>query len=568
MLIIALAMMFIAKPVHAQTSTTDIITKYGITFPINDLGGCTDYASCRSFCDDPVNVTSCNEFAKKKGFYKEDKTLTSGRFIDSAKNDLGCDSAGSCKQICQAQENFEKCDKFAKKLQLSGGYVRSPSDSRVIEKAKEVLGCDSAGTCTSFCQQEANRQKCADFARQTGLRGGEQVSGPGGCSSEATCRAFCLDPANFNECSKFAPSQSGKFKGPGGCDSADSCHSYCEQNSLSCRSYSPGSNGRYVPVACPQNQFFGPGGVCTPQEKSQDAANCVQAGKFWNGNNCQEKPPEGIVGIGQTVFTQRPDMGNCSTPGSCYDWCKANPGKCQGFNQDSQRPNDTFIMPAQTYGAPPPAYQPKPDMGGCTTPGSCYDWCKAHPGLCQGFDPNSPRPPDIYSSPTSGSTGIYQPQPNPNMGNCTTASSCYDWCKANPGKCSGFNPDSPRPTDPIYNNQTSSGSTQSTSGTSNTSTTNSTMQSNPSMGGCSSPGACYDWCKAHPGQCSGFDPNSPRPSDNYQSTTNYSPMPYTAPSSQPQPTEQPQPSPNPTPVLGVSTGILDSIINFFTSLFK
>ncbi len=568
----SLVLLFLAKSTHAQTPTEDVTTKYGITFPISEIGGCTDYASCRSFCDDPVNLTSCNEFAKKKGFYKEDKSLTNGKFIDVAKNDLGCDSAQSCKQVCQKQENFEKCNNFAKKLELSGGYVRSPGDSKVLEKAKEALGCDSTGSCANFCQQEGNHQKCADFARQTGLRGGELVRGPGGCATEGTCRSFCLDPANFNECSTFTPTQIGKFKGPGGCDSSDSCRTYCEQNSANCRSYAPGSNGRYVPVACPGGQFFGPGGACTPQEKSQDAANCARDGKFWNGTGCEEKPPIGIVNAGQSVFTQRSDMGNCSTPGSCYDWCKANPGKCQGFNPDSSRPNDTFITPAQTFGAQPPQYSPKPDMGGCTTGASCYDWCKAHPGQCQGFDPNSSRPQDNYTPSTSGSTGTYQPQPNPNMGNCTTASSCYDWCKANPGKCQGFNPNNPRPVDPIYTYQAPrSGSTQPTTGSSNSMPTGNSTQSNPNMGGCSSPGSCYDWCKANPSQCGGFNPDSPRPTENnYQAPSNYTPPSSNQPAPQPteQPQQQPQPTTSTTPVMGVKTGILDSIINFFTGLFR
>ncbi len=571
----ALVLMFITKPVHAQTPTDDVVTKYGITFPINELENCNDYASCRSFCDDPVNLTSCNEFARKKGFYKEDKPLTDGKFVDAAKSDLGCDSTESCKQVCQKQENFEKCSNFAKKLQISGGYVRSPADVKVLEKAREALGCDSAGSCANFCQQEGNRQKCADFARETGLRGGEQVRGPGGCTTEGTCRSYCLDPANFNECSKFAPTQIGKFKGPGGCDSSDSCREYCEQNPASCRSYAPGSNGRYVPVTCPQGQFFGPGGACTSQEKSQDAANCAKGGKYWNGTNCEEKPPAGIVTTGQSVFAQRPDMGNCSTPGSCYDWCKANPGKCQGFNPDSQRPNDTFIVPAPTYGGAPPVYQSNPNMGNCTTPGSCYDWCKANPGKCQGFNPDYPRPNDnYYSSPQpyprpvtgSGSTGTYtppssnyQPQPNPNMGGCTTGASCYDWCKAHPGQCSGFNPNSPRPTDNY---------TPPTSGSSGTSS-QSTGASN--MGGCSSPGSCYDWCKANPGQCGGFNPDSPRPTEsNYQAPSNYTPPSSSQPAPQPteQPQQQPQPTASTTPVMGVKTSILDSIISFFTGLFK
>lgn len=39
------------------------------------------------------------------------------------------------------------------------------------EKAKQVLGCDSAQACKDFCDNPANVQKCADFANQVDLRG-------------------------------------------------------------------------------------------------------------------------------------------------------------------------------------------------------------------------------------------------------------------------------------------------------------------------------------------------------------------------------------------------------------
>ncbi len=51
--------------------------------------------------------------------------------------------------------------------------------------------------------------------------------------------------------------------------------------------------------------------------------------------------------------------------------------------------------------------------------------------------------PDNYQPPTI--TNSYPP--NPSMGNCTTPQSCYDWCKANPGKCGGFDQNSPRPSE-------------------------------------------------------------------------------------------------------------------------
>ncbi len=391
------------RMVSAQVSD-ETVKKFGITFPIADLNNCGDYSSCRTYCEDPVNSTSCIGFAKEKGFYKEE-VPTEEKYINAAKAELGCDSAASCMTFCDDSSNYEKCDRFAKKLSLSGGYTEDPGKAEIIEKAKEALGCESYGTCVDFCSQEANRQKCSEFAKEAGIRGGQQVRGPGGCATEGTCRSYCSDPNNFSECSKFAPPEVGRFKGPGGCDSPESCRSYCEKNPDSCRSYAPGASGRYVPINCPEGQYFGPGGACTPKERSQDAENCFKESKYWNGNSCQNKPPEGVHIANTAYFQTRPDMGNCSTPGSCYDWCRANPGKCSGFNPNSARPDS--YTPSRSYSQPsytPPGNNtmaPRPDMGGCSSAGSCYDWCKANPGSCGGFNPDSPRPTENYTPPAN-----------------------------------------------------------------------------------------------------------------------------------------------------------------------
>ncbi len=44
------------------------------TFPIKDLGGCSDLGTCTKYCEDPVNYNSCSDYAKKNGSYKDDRT--------------------------------------------------------------------------------------------------------------------------------------------------------------------------------------------------------------------------------------------------------------------------------------------------------------------------------------------------------------------------------------------------------------------------------------------------------------------------------------------------------------
>jgi len=392
-----LFMLFFATAAAAQTTIQDAAKKYGITYPIAELGNCADYNSCLSYCEDPVNHSACVEFAKKKGFHKDDPIhTTTDEFLKKAKDELGCDSIQSCMTFCDTSANFDKCDAFAKKLAAVGGYVDTPDKPEYLKVAKDVLGCDSAASCVRVCDDPANAQKCTDFARQVGLLGGQVTTGPGGCASEATCKSYCSDPNNFSECSKFAPA-TGAFRGPGGCDNPNSCRSYCEQNPDACRSYAPGSNGAYVPVSCGAGQYFGPGGACTPTEKTQEAGQCAQGGKYWDGDSCHDKAPPGIYpGAGGAFFQPRPEMNNCKTPGECYDYCKANPGKCGGFDPAGSRPGDTYNPSLYYTPGTQVKFDSRPEMGNCDSPGGCYDYCRANPGKCGGFDPKSPRPTDTY----------------------------------------------------------------------------------------------------------------------------------------------------------------------------
>lgn len=323
--------LFFVKTASAQEDQSQIAKKYGITFPVLELGGCTDVSSCKTFCEDPVNRETCVNFAKTKGFYKDDDLSNRQKeLLDEAKTELGCDSINSCQAACHEEVNREKCSSFAQKHKLNGGQTADPKKAELLEKAKSVLGCDSYDSCKNFCQNEQNRQKCSDFAKQTGLRGGEQRIGPGGCTSEETCKAFCSDPNNFQICRSFSQSAGGQFRGPGGCNDEQSCRAYCQQNPDNCRSFGarggediskkfcqdnpdkcidgkPEDSGRDVERFCLQNpekcKYIAspypatssssggnnptPGPKSTQSYDSNPQDGCRRSGGNWNGSNCQ-----------------------------------------------------------------------------------------------------------------------------------------------------------------------------------------------------------------------------------------------------------------------------------------
>ena len=177
----------------------------GLSFPIDDLGGCNNLGECTNFCEDPVNYNSCANFARENGFYQDDVTsYGDSEFWEDTQNELGCNSAESCGEICSQDEYFDRCESFARRNNIPGGYVDDPTREDYLTVAEEVLGCNSADSCLDFCSNPDNAQECTDFANRVGLRGGETTQGPGGCQTGETCSAYCSDPANYNSCANFA----------------------------------------------------------------------------------------------------------------------------------------------------------------------------------------------------------------------------------------------------------------------------------------------------------------------------------------------------------------------------
>lgn len=237
--------------IRAQEDQEEIAKKHGVTFPVAELGNCASISQCRSFCDDPANRERCVSFAKQKGFHKEVDDSARQEMVTAAQSELGCSSEQTCRELCSQEANITRCQSFAQKRGLGGGPQGGPGNPELLEKAKSTLGCDSPESCRKSCENEANRQKCSEFAKQNGLRGGEERKGPGGCSSEESCGSYCSDPSHFEECSKFGGGAGGErggspkdFKGPGGCNSEETCRAFCSENPDQCGGMRGGSDDK------------------------------------------------------------------------------------------------------------------------------------------------------------------------------------------------------------------------------------------------------------------------------------------------------------------------------------
>jgi len=398
------------KTVFAQTpqasQSADAAKKYNIIFPVVALGNCADYASCRSFCEDPVNSSTCINFAKQKGFYKEDRLeKEKDKVLTEAKTALGCDSFASCQNFCKIPANYDKCSSFAQSKGITGGVVQDPGQAPVVEKAKQILGCTSSDSCKSYCEQEANKGKCADFAKQVGLQGGEHKVGPGGCTSEATCKSFCSDPNNFQVCSGFTSVSGGTFSGPGGCNNEASCKSYCQTHPQEC-GFKAGDQANVT-----QTKY-------NPQEMCNRTPNCS-----WSSKGCQ------CGFYGETKETAQEGQKYAS-------FCQANPDKCKpgtqgGLDTTAQRtqfedfctknPDKCKVTTTATSTTPTNSYFGNPaaecSRYGCSWTGTT---CQ-----CAGFkDTYSYPTPYSYSYPTPGGSYSY---PTPYSYSYPTPSGTYSY---------------------------------------------------------------------------------------------------------------------------------------------
>lgn len=246
----------------AQENPRVIAKKYGIKFPIVELGNCQNIGECRNYCEDPIHRDDCSSFAKQKGFYKEDKLRRDqSQILSQAKKEFGCEGIATCQIFCQKPENFDKCDSFAQKTGITGGYIKNPAQRQTLQKAEEVLRCNSLESCKEFCEKEENKDKCSDFANKIGLHGGEKIVGPGGCSSEATCEKFCQ--LNPQACKPFQQPGS-EYKGPQASpayedanDRARFCREFPEKCSLLSSPTSPPISSPTQPPGCQTQQLVG-----------------------------------------------------------------------------------------------------------------------------------------------------------------------------------------------------------------------------------------------------------------------------------------------------------------------
>lgn len=230
------------------------VQKNKISFPIAQLGNCTNIGSCRDYCRLDENKAICTDFALKKKLQKTRVREIANEVLLKARTELGCDSKTSCHNYCRKPENEQICQSFGEKnLLIKKAAVENLSlNPQIMEKTASELGCSSELACKNLCNHPDNKKRCQAFAAKysLGTLSGKQKSniakeliGSGLCKNEVECASYCQkNPSQcpgFNEISKTSSgsADSASYLGPGGCKSIKECFLYCKNHPDACPAF-------------------------------------------------------------------------------------------------------------------------------------------------------------------------------------------------------------------------------------------------------------------------------------------------------------------------------------------
>lgn len=278
-LAVSAAFVLAAAAVHAAPQS--------VVFPIAELGGCTDQASCHAYCDQEANHATCESFAQAHGFSSgadasaaapgQEGEAGAAIAEDGGPGQCGKgakDPANACRAYCDQTAHIQECVSYGKTHNLIVG-----DDLQEAQKVAAALeggvtlptGCTSAASCKQVCENPKSidqAKSCFSFAKAAGLL-------PPGFDEEKAQKVFqaiqsgdapfkspkdfaqcenSTDPSVIEKCTDFAV-KSGLLteqeaqvvkatggKGPGGCQGKDACDAYCSAHQDECFQFAKDHN--------------------------------------------------------------------------------------------------------------------------------------------------------------------------------------------------------------------------------------------------------------------------------------------------------------------------------------
>ncbi|MFZ2167657.1 MAG: hypothetical protein WAV50_02165 [Minisyncoccia bacterium] len=268
-----------------NVSRAHAATIFDITFPIAELGSCTDKDACKAYCTLEANQDACEQFAADHGITTAPKSVGEDR-AKAVQGDGGpgkCavgakDPQASCKAYCDSTDHIDECVSYGKEHGLLVGQQLIEAEKvRAALKggAKLPEGCTNQSSCKAICENPSTisqAKSCFAFGKAAGLlpddfdeSRAEKVfqaiqdgTAPFKSPKEFQRCERPEDEATLKKCVDFAVRngmmteeqativQKTGGKGPGGCFGERECHAYCEEHQEECFQFSK-ENGLIKP---------------------------------------------------------------------------------------------------------------------------------------------------------------------------------------------------------------------------------------------------------------------------------------------------------------------------------
>ncbi len=234
-----------------------------LTYPIAELGNCSDKEVCAAYCEEPENREACLDFAKIHGLLSE-KEIESGQrmlALGETEGPGGCQGMSECEAFCDQIENIKECIAFAEKNNLIPPEELDEARKVVlaIDRGLVPPKCKGKQECEIYCSRPENMEKCIIFAREAGLMPPEEVeeaekvlraikagAKPPACAGKEQCDLYCSQAEHMEEglefgiAAGFIPPEEiegarGALKAikqgikPPTCQGRQECDAYCSQ---------------------------------------------------------------------------------------------------------------------------------------------------------------------------------------------------------------------------------------------------------------------------------------------------------------------------------------------------
>ncbi|MEK7479163.1 MAG: hypothetical protein AAB634_01355, partial [Patescibacteria group bacterium] len=191
-----------------------------VQFPVKELGGCANETSCKAYCDNPSNLSSCLAFAEKHSLMSKKELDVAKKFVQSGGGPGGCRTREECFRYCDDVANIDECISYGKRT-----GIMEPEELKEAEQVRAALkkgaklpgGCSGKASCDAYCNDPAHMEECITFAEQAGFMDAEELQEsrkvlsamkngvePPPCRGKKECDEYCTNPEHIEACFTFA----------------------------------------------------------------------------------------------------------------------------------------------------------------------------------------------------------------------------------------------------------------------------------------------------------------------------------------------------------------------------